>query len=186
MNFPVLSLDTAPADARATIDRFSQAWGFLPNLGGVMAASPASLELLWVAYQAMSKGSFTAEEQHLVAVAISRENDCRYCVAAHSTLALGIGMSASTLRAVRDGHAVDDAKLEQLRRAAARLVQARGWLSEGEKRSFFDAGYTPGQLLELVGWVALKTLTNYVNHLAQTPMDGAWQAQAWEPAEATR
>lgn len=74
-----------------------------------------------------------------------------------------------------------DAKLDALVVATARLVRQRGWLSDAEKQAFVDAGRTPGQLLEVVAWVSLKTLTNYVNHIVETPVDHEWQKQAWVP-----
>jgi hypothetical protein len=40
-------------------------------------------------------------------------------------------------------------------------------------------------LLEVVGWIAVKTLTNYVNHIAETPVDAEWSGQAWSPPGGT-
>jgi alkylhydroperoxidase family enzyme len=55
-------------------------------------------------------------------------------------------------------------------------------LASAEKQEFLDAGYTPGQLLEVVGWIAVKTLTNYVNHIVETPVDAQWKGQSWVPS----
>lgn len=65
--------------------------------------------------------------------------------------------------------------------APLRFVRQRGWLDEADERAFVDAGYTRGQLLEVVAWISLKTLTNYTNHSADTPVDPEWAAQAWAP-----
>jgi uncharacterized peroxidase-related enzyme len=184
MNFPVHTPQSAPSEAKDTLDKVIQAWGFLPNLGAVIAESPAALELLWVGYAALtSKGTLTAAEQQLIAVAASRENQCAYCVAAHSTMALGAKLAPDVLRAVRGGQATTDRKLAALRLVAERLVRQRGALSPTEQQDFVDAGYTRGQLLEVIGWVAIKTLTNYVNHVAETPVDDQWLGQAWSVSE---
>jgi AhpD family alkylhydroperoxidase len=128
-----------------------------------------------------AKGSLTPAEQQLIAVAASRENGCAYCVAAHSTLALSAKLPEHVLRAGREGRATGDGKLSALRLVTELIVRQRGWLSEAEKRAFLDAGYTSGQLLEVVGWICMKTLTNYTNHLAETPVDPEWQRQSWAP-----
>lgn len=182
MRYPIHTLESAPVNARDTLGKIIEAWGFLPHLGAVMAESPAALELLWVAYAALNaKGTLTAPEQQLVCVAASRENACAYCVAAHSTMALGAKLPSAVLRAVREGGEIDDRRLHVLRVTSERLVRQRGNLSEADKADFLAAGYTPGQLLEVVGWVSVKTLTNYANHIAETPVDPQWEGQGWAP-----
>lgn len=183
MNFPVHTQATAPHDARDTLSKIVEAWGFLPNLGAVMAESPAALELLWAGYAALNaKATLTPLEQQLVCVAASRENGCAYCVAAHSTMALGAKLPLDVLLATRQGTEIADPKLNALRQTTERLVRQRGWLTELEKRAFLDAGYGRGQLLEVVAWICLKTLTNYTNHLADTPVDMQWKEQTWHPS----
>ena len=187
MEFPVHTRQSAPPDAKHTLEKVIEAWGFLPNLGGVIAESPAALELLWTGYGALtSKGTLTAVEQQLIAVAASRENRCAYCVAAHSTMALGAKVPLDALRAAREGRAIADPRLNALRQVSERLVRQRGILSAVERKEFQDAGYTPSQLLEVVGWIAMKTLTNYTNHIADTPVDEQWMGQSWTVPSATR
>lgn len=182
MGYVIHSSETAPAESKATMERFVKAWGFLPNLGAVIAESPAAIELLWAAYAALtSKGTLSPAEQQVVSIAVSRQNRCGYCVSAHSTLAAGSNVPANALEALRDGKRVGDPKMEALRAVATRLARNRGVLSQSEKAEFLGAGFAPGQLLEVVGWVAVKTLTNYVNHLAETPVDPQWQGQLWVP-----
>lgn len=180
MRFPIHTRQSAPSDARQTLDKVVEAWGFLPNLGAVIAESPAALELLWAGYGALtSKGTLTAAEQQLIAVAASRENRCAYCVAAHSTMALGLKLPLDALHAAREALPIADRRMNALRLAAERLVRQRGFLSADDKRDFFNADYTPAQLLEVVGWIAMKTLTNYTNHIADTPVDEQWMGQSW-------
>ncbi|MGH3432460.1 MAG: hypothetical protein ACRDQB_06455 [Thermocrispum sp.] len=40
-------------------------------------------------------------------------------------------------------------------------------------------GFTRRQVLDVLAGVAMKTLSNYANHLAHTPLDDAFAAQAW-------
>ncbi len=42
MNFDVYAIDNAPQESRPTLEAVKQAYGFVPNLFGVFAESPAA------------------------------------------------------------------------------------------------------------------------------------------------
>ena len=44
---------------------------------------------------------------------------------------------------------------------------------------FQTVGYSKAQILEVFLSLSFKTLSNYVNHLAETPLDDAFAARAW-------
>ncbi len=52
--------------------------------------------------------------------------------------------------------------------------------------AFLAAGFEREQVLDVRVGVAYKTLSNYTNHLAGTPLDGAFAVFAWEPPEKER
>jgi uncharacterized peroxidase-related enzyme len=179
-SYRVHTLESAPAGSKPTVEKMIQAWGFLPNLGGVLAESPAAAEAVFSLLSTLTgKGALSPVEQQLVAVVASRVNGCNYCVAAHSTMAVGAKTPPGLLRAARQGEPLPDAKIAVLGRITEKLVQERGWLSSEDQREFFAAGYSRAQLLEVIAWIALKTLTNYVNHIAETPVDDQWKGQSW-------
>ena len=89
---------------------------------------------------------------------------------------------ADVIQAVRDDHPIADTKLEALRVFATTMVDKRGWFEKGDVAAFLDAGYTNAQILEIVLAASFKTLSNYANHLAKTPLDDAFASQAWQPA----
>jgi len=82
--------------------------------------------------------------------------------------------------AIRAGEPIDDAKLEALRQLTQALVRGRGH-AEAEIAAFVEAGYEPSQVLEVLIGISLKTLSNYTNHIVETPLDDAFAARAWEP-----
>ncbi|MCG8435980.1 MAG: carboxymuconolactone decarboxylase family protein [Gammaproteobacteria bacterium] len=84
--------------------------------------------------------------------------------------------------ALREGTPIPDMKLEALRRFTAKVVQSRGFVSEQDIEDFLAAGYGNEQILEVILGVGLKTLSNYTNHFADTPVDQAFQPQAWSKA----
>ncbi|MEQ1736734.1 MAG: hypothetical protein ABL886_10095 [Rhodoglobus sp.] len=56
--------------------------------------------------------------------------------------------------------------------------------ADHEIARFVAAGYQPAQVVEVLVGVMLKTLSNYTNHLAITPLDGVFEARAWTPPPA--
>ncbi|MEL7028192.1 MAG: carboxymuconolactone decarboxylase family protein [Pseudomonadota bacterium] len=129
----------------------------------------------------LSKTSLTPTEQQVVLLSASYENECHYCMAAHTTVAKGAGVAADVLEAIRAGQPIDDAKLEALRRFTALVTVNRGWVDEAEVEALLAAGYDRRTILDVILGVSLKTISNYVNHFADTPVDDAFAANAWTP-----
>jgi alkylhydroperoxidase family enzyme len=89
---------------------------------------------------------------------------------------------AEVVQAIRDGRPLADRRLEALRRLTVAIVRSRGWPAATELEAFLNAGYTSAQVLEVVLGVGVKTLSNYTNHLADTPLDSAFAKAAWAKA----
>ncbi|MEN2981573.1 MAG: peroxidase-related enzyme [Thermus sp.] len=71
-------------EVRDLFARFREKTGFVPNVARAFALSPRFL--LWFRYydQLMrGEGLLTREEKEAMAIAISGENRCEYCVASH-------------------------------------------------------------------------------------------------------
>ncbi len=96
----------------------------------------------------------------------------------------GQKLDQTVIRAVRDGGPIGDARLEALRAFATRVVRERGWVSDAEVTTLIGHGFTPANVLEVVLGVGLKTISNYINHIAETPVDAAFLANAFTPAKA--
>ncbi|MGM0517817.1 MAG: carboxymuconolactone decarboxylase family protein [Pseudomonadota bacterium] len=180
--YPVHTADTAPREALGSIEKATEAFGFLPNLIGIMASSPALAE----AYLSLSdifaqKTRLDTTEQHVVLLTVSRYHECRYCMAAHTTTAGMSGVPDSVVEAIRDGRPIPDTRLEALRVLTREVVDRRGWPDEASQQRFLDAGYEPGQLLDVLVGVAQKTLSNFTNHIAGTPVDAPMKANEWTP-----
>lgn len=177
--------ESAPEQSRQILEGAEQKFGFLPNLLGVLAESPVALEAYTSLSATLEKGTLSAAERALVLLAVSTTNECHYCVAAHSAIALQSGLSESTVEALRGGEEVDDPKLEALRGFTVSMVEERGWLDPEELQTFLEAGYTKEQALEVITAVAMKTISNYTNHLAETPVDEQFAGHRWDPEAET-
>jgi len=180
MKLPVLDRNSAPEESRPIMDAVADQYGFVPNLIGVFAHSPAAAEAYTAIGKSLEKAALDPVEQQVVFLTVSAENGCGYCVAAHSTLAKGVSMPNEVLKALRNGDEIPDTKLKALSRFTAALHEHRGWVPDSELEAFRDAGYGERQLLDVVTILAMKTLSNYTNHIAGTPLDDAFADQAWD------
>ncbi len=156
--------------------------GFIPNMYSMMANSPGLLDTYIHGYNLFrGQSGFTPAEQEVVFLAISRENGCTYCVAAHSFVADKMsGVPAAVTDAIRDDTPIPDAKLAVLHDFARLMVRQRGLPSKAAVSPFLAAGYSEKQVLEIVLAIAVKTLSNYANHVFHTPVDGVFADRTWE------
>lgn len=183
MEFNVWDIDLAPEGSRSALEAARKKFGFVPNLLGVLAEAPSALEAYLSVSGAFEKSSLTRAEQQVVLLATSVENRCRYCVAAHTMVARMVGASEEVIRSLREGQEIADPKLRALRRFTRRVVATNGWVTDEDLKQFVEAGYTKAQLLEVLVGVTQKTLSNYTNHIAHTPLDAAFAASACVPGE---
>jgi uncharacterized peroxidase-related enzyme len=180
--FTVHTIETAPAASSPLLEGIGRRFGFVPNLFAVFAESPAALRGALAIYEAFSASSLSAAEQQVVMLAVSEANDCDYCVAAHSTFAKRVAkIDAGLVDAVRRRASLADAKLDALATFTRNVVERRGALADDEVAAFLDAGYTRAQAIEVLLGVGMKTFNNYVNHIAHTPLNDQFKAEAWQP-----
>ena len=184
-DYTIHTAATAPEGAREALDGVQKQFGFVPNLMGVMAEAPSALKAYLNLMQLLGETSFSPIQEQVVALAVSHTNACTYCMSAHSAVAKSVGMSDEDLKALRLGGPLKDTALEALRAFTVAVVETRGWVSPEARLAFFAAGYTRTHVLEVLVGVTMKTLSNYVNHTADTPLDSQFAPFAWAPAEAS-
>ncbi|MHB1668637.1 carboxymuconolactone decarboxylase family protein [Thiomonas sp.] len=181
LNLPSQTADSTQGKAREMLETARARLGFVPAMYANMVNSPGLLETYLLGYERFRQdGGFTQAEQEVVFLTISRFHGCTYCMAAHSMI--GEKMSkvpAPVLEALRKGAAIPDAKLAALSAFTHTMVESRGTPSPEQLQAFRAAGYSDRHALEIVLALAVKTLSNFSNHLMQTEVDPAFQAYAW-------
>ncbi|OBK44875.1 carboxymuconolactone decarboxylase family protein [Mycobacterium sp. 1081908.1] len=153
--------------ARAAINRN---WGRVPNLGAVLALSLPMTQAVLAFDAALSEGAFSRAVAEQLAIAVSHENRCAYCLAAHSAAARAYGLAAEDISAARTAHA-SDPKIAAALRFVQQLVRARGHLDEEDLAAVRAAGWHDADIVELVGHALSTTLSNYLHHLSEVPVD---------------
>lgn len=155
--------------------------GFVPQMYANMANAPGLLHTYTTGYEHFRQASgFTPVEQEVVFLTISRFHRCAYCMAAHSRIAdQASKVPAAVLRALRAGTTIPDTQLAALSAFTHAMVESRGEPSPEQVQAFRAAGYTDRHVLEIILAIAVKTLSNYSNHVLHTPLDPAFRAYAW-------
>jgi uncharacterized peroxidase-related enzyme len=170
--------DTVSGEVKESLERTKKRLGFVPNLIGVFANSPVTLE----AYQQLdhhwSRSSFKQEEKEIVLLAASVENSCPYCIAGYSTALEKMNIEERVIKSIRMKQSIGDQKLDTLIDLVREIVGRRGMVTEATKERFLEVGYTKTQLVELLMAVALETMSNYLDHLMTIPIDEQYIEQA--------
>jgi uncharacterized peroxidase-related enzyme len=177
----IQTAESAPEGSRETLRQVGQTYGFVPNLLGGLANSPAALHAYLGLAEQFAKSTLSPAEQQVVSLSVSAENRCGYCVAAHSVLARK-ALTPTQIAALRDGSSLGDSRLDALAAFTRAVVAQRAWLQNGELAAFEQAGFSRSQALDVLVGVTQKTLSNYSNHLIDTPVDAAFEAARWTPA----
>ncbi len=178
--FSLHTISSAPPASRPHLEKAATLFGFVPGLLAGLAESPAALEGYLRLAAALEHSSLSRIEQQVVLLAVSVENGCEFCVGAHSYIARHMAkMGAQDIEALRTGSALSDSRLDALARLARTIVQQRGWVDPGELDEFLAAGFSRAQVLDVVLGVAMKTLSNYANHILDTPLDAAFESERW-------
>ncbi len=182
MSLPEVDAAGAPPRVKELLEGARKRLRMIPNMYSRMANSPGALETYLSGYDRFRRDSgFTPAEQEVVFLSISAENGCEYCVAAHSVIAdTSSKVPRDVTDAIRGGAPIADRKLQALSTLARAMVARRGRPTPEEVKAFLDAGYAERQVLELVLAVSVKTISNYVNHLFETPVDGPFKAREWK------
>ena len=176
----MLTAETAPEGSRELLTSASAQLGMLPNMYAGMAHSPGLLGTYRFGYDQFRRHSgFSPVEQEVIFLSISRFNGCTYCVGVHSVVADMNKVPSEVTDAIRDGEPISDAKLQTLNAFTTALVTSRGRPEPQDLEAFLADGYTEMQVLEIILAIAVKTLSNYANHLLDTPLDEQFAHRAW-------
>lgn len=185
LSLPLVTLDAADGRAKEVLEAARRQTGGIPNMYAAMVNSPALLDTYLHGYaQFRKESSLAPAEQEVVLLVISRVNECTYCMAAHSMIALAVSKTPDqAVHAIRADGVIDDPKLRALAEFTRVMVVSRGRPSGEDLGAFLAAGYTQQSVLEIVLAIAVKTISNYTNHLFHTEVDERFREFAWSPAK---
>ncbi|ALJ05024.1 carboxymuconolactone decarboxylase [Pseudalgibacter alginicilyticus] len=175
----VHNIETAPEGSKPLLENSEKAFGRIPGLHGVLAGAPKILEAYQTLHSLFVESSFNEEELTVVWQTINVEHACHYCVPAHTGIAKMMKVDDKITEALRNETPLEDSKLEALRTMTLSIVRNRGNVSEADLNAFYTAGYAEAQVLEIILGLSQKTISNYVNHIANTPVDSEFKKFEW-------
>jgi uncharacterized peroxidase-related enzyme len=162
--------DDAPEASKAVLDAIHKQLGTVPNLFRLIATSPAALQGFAANNGALTK-TLDVKTRERIALAVAQVNGCDYCLSAHTYLGLNLAKITPEEVALNRKGQSGDAKADAAVRFAAKVVRERGHVSEADVKAVRDAGFTEGQIVEIVAVIAENVFTNLLNIVADTDID---------------
>ncbi|MDD5151980.1 MAG: carboxymuconolactone decarboxylase family protein [Flavobacterium sp.] len=164
------------------LESTKKAMGFAPNMYVSMGANPALLDAYTYSYKSFRANSgFSPVEQEVVFLSVAYENNCEYCMAAHSFVGdMMTKVPTEVTDAIRDGKQIPDAKLAALSKLTRSLTATRGNVSQSEVDEFLAAGYSEVHVLGIIAGIGAKTMSNYSNHITNPEVDAAFAGRVWK------
>lgn len=184
-NFTLHDETTAPEGSQELLATSRKQNGMIPGLHATMAEAPGLLEAYQTVGQLFLASSFDKDEVTVVWQAVNVEHECHYCVPAHTAIAKSMKVDDAITDALRDGTPLPNERLEALRTFTLAVVRGRGNVDDAAVETFLAAGFTKRQVLEVVLGITQKVMSNYTNHLAQTPIDAPFVPFTWNGTTAT-
>jgi uncharacterized peroxidase-related enzyme len=165
-----VSYEQSTGKTKEMLDAFKAKLGITPNIVKTMAQSPAVLEAYVNFNGALAGGKLNARIREQIALSSAEINSCAYCASAHTAFGKMVGLGEDAILAARNGNAAD-AKTDAALKFARTVIVNRGDISDADLQAVKTAGFSDGEIVEIVANVALDIFTNYFNIIARTDID---------------
>lgn len=165
----VPTYDNVSPTNQALFDKLKKALGFVPNLYATFAHSETALGT-YLALQ-NAKSSLSSKAREVINLAVSEVNQCAYCLAAHTAVGKMVGFTEEQILDIRGGTAPFDARLDALARLVRNVALQRGHADSDVLQAFFAAGWTEGNLVDVMLVIGDKTVSNYLHSATAIPVD---------------
>jgi len=147
-----------------------QKLGMIPNMISTMAQSPAVLEAYLNLSDSLGRGALNAKLREQIALITAEVNGCGYCASAHTAIGKMVGLDEASILAARKGHS-SDARADAALQFARTVIVNRGEIADADLQAVKHAGFSDGEIGEIICNVALNIFTNYFNQIAGTEID---------------
>ncbi len=165
--FTKYSVENAKPAAKAMLESSQKAFGFVPNVFAFMAESPVALNAYATIDSNLKSSHFSDDELQIAMLTVSVNNGCKFCSTAHRLMALGAGVSRSTVDSIYKCGVSHDPKYQPLISLINLLMSKKGQLEDHEIGEFLERGFSQEKIIETIAIIALKTLSNFTNRLCE-------------------
>jgi uncharacterized peroxidase-related enzyme len=168
-SFAVPTRDSVSEVNRAIFDKLKRGLGFIPNLYAAFAHSETALGD-YLTLQSR-KSSLSVKEKEIINLVVSQVNECKYCLAAHTLLSQKAGFTEQETIDIRRGVLLGDKKLDTLAGFVRSVAKNRGNVSDDDRAAIHEAGYTEGNVVDVIVSIGDKIITNYLHNVTEVPVD---------------
>jgi uncharacterized peroxidase-related enzyme len=167
---PAIRTEEAPGKAKQLLEGVQAKLGITPNMMRVMANSPAVLQGYLGFSAALASGALDPKLREELALEVAEQNACGYCLSAHTALGKMAGLTEAELEGAREGRS-DSAKTRAALEFARTVVAKQGRTNDADVETVRRAGFSDGEIAEIIAHVALNVFTNYFNNTADVEID---------------
>lgn len=162
-HIPILPPDKAPNDSKAVYEEFYRRMQFPgpPNFIMTQGHSPSVARGTWeLVKNVLVSGEIERWKKEMIFVAISRERNCRYCLAAHIACCRMLGAEVEDL--VNDVNTVPDPILRDMILFAMKCARDPQALTEDDFGGLRKHRLSQPQIMELISMAALAVYANII------------------------
>lgn len=167
---PAVEAADAEGKTKELLDRVQKTVGMIPNLHRVAAQSPAALDGLISLMQALDRGRLKPQLRQQIGIVVAECGGSDYCLSAHTTFGKMMGVSDDDLALARDAQA-SDARVATALRFARDVVDRCGQISDDDLAMVLQAGFSQGDVVEIVAQIALTLFASMINNVAETDVE---------------
>ncbi|MCH8157111.1 MAG: carboxymuconolactone decarboxylase family protein [Nitrospinae bacterium] len=161
---------TATGKTKVLLEQVENQYGMIPNVYRTFANSPAVLAAYLNFNESLAGGTLSPKLREQISLSVANSNGCGYCTAAHCAISSSIGLSEEEISDGRRGSS-PDSKVNAALKFVERVLDTKGNVSDEDFRGIKKAGYTDGEITEIVGNIAFNNFSNYFTRVAGTEID---------------
>lgn len=166
----VVTNETANAEQKALFDAIHSQLGIVPNFLKVFANSPDALKAFLGLHGIANSGSLDPLTRERIALALAQQNECQYCLSAHTAIGRNAGLNGAEIEANRAGTS-HDAKAAAAVKFARALVAHTGDVTSAELSDVRAAGYSDADIVEIITHVGMNIMTNLLGKASRVDID---------------
>ncbi len=167
---PLIEQASANDEQKALLDAIETQLGMVPNFLKVFANSPVALRAFLGLHGVANAGSLDAMTRERIALTLAQQNECEYCVSAHTAIGHKSGLTSAEIGAARAGNSAD-ARAQAALTFARSLMDNRGEISTLELAAMRSAGYSESDIVEVITHVGMNFLTNILGKASRVAVD---------------
>jgi uncharacterized peroxidase-related enzyme len=165
-----VSNENANAEQQNLLSAIQTQLGMVPNFLRVFAHSPDALKAFLGLHHIASHGSLDASTRERIALALAQQNECEYCLSAHTAIGRKAGLNGAEIEANRAGSS-QDAKAAVAVKFARALVEHKGEVTNSELQSMHEVGFSDADVVEVITHVGMNFLTNILGKASRVDID---------------